>query len=122
MYDLQDDDAVNAEAFINKASFLVSNSNEELNLQYKVWVSNTDDYVKFACKLSILSGYFLLPFCKVCYARILDLKRKFLEAALRYYDISQIEKRQIGDKYVVFNFIYNHATFSYVYVKYCRCF
>lgn len=37
---------------------------------------------------------------QVCYARILDLKRKFLEAALRYYDISQIEKRQIGDEYV----------------------
>ena len=35
---------------------------------------------------------------QVCYARILDLKRKFLEAALRYYDISQIEKRQIGDE------------------------
>ncbi|KAK4387528.1 COP9 signalosome complex subunit, partial [Sesamum angolense] len=67
---LQDDDAVNAEAFINKASFLVTNSRHEvLNLQYKV-----------------------------CYARILDLKRKFLEAALRYYDISQIEKRQIGDE------------------------
>lgn len=34
---LQDDDAVNAEAFINKASFLVSNSQHEvLNLQYKV--------------------------------------------------------------------------------------
>ncbi|RVW63355.1 COP9 signalosome complex subunit 4 [Vitis vinifera] len=63
---LEDDDAVNAEAFINKASFLVSNSQHEvLNLQYKV-----------------------------CYARILDLKRKFLEAALRYYDISHIEKRQ----------------------------
>ncbi|XP_054789593.1 COP9 signalosome complex subunit 4-like [Prosopis cineraria] len=69
---LGDDDAVNAEAFINKASFLVSNSQQEvLNLQYKV-----------------------------CYARILDLKRKFLEAALRYYDISQIEKRQIGDEVI----------------------
>jgi uncharacterized cysteine cluster protein YcgN (CxxCxxCC family) len=34
---LQDDDAVNAEAFINKASFLVSSSQHEvLNLQYKV--------------------------------------------------------------------------------------
>jgi COP9 signalosome complex subunit 4 len=33
----QDDDAVNAEAFINKASFLVSSSQQEvLNLQYKV--------------------------------------------------------------------------------------
>ncbi|XP_047325657.1 COP9 signalosome complex subunit 4 [Impatiens glandulifera] len=69
---LEDDDAVNAEAFINKASFLVSNSQDEvLNLQYKA-----------------------------CYARILDLKRKFLEAALRYYDISQIEKRQIGDELI----------------------
>ncbi|KAE9457053.1 hypothetical protein C3L33_11036, partial [Rhododendron williamsianum] len=55
---LEDDDAINAEAFINKASFLV------------------------------------------CYARILDLKRKFLEAALRYYDISQIQKRQIGDEVI----------------------
>ncbi|PPR98696.1 hypothetical protein GOBAR_AA21970 [Gossypium barbadense] len=70
---LEDDDSVNAEAFINKASFLVSNSQHEvLILQYKV-----------------------------CYARILDLKRKFLEAALRYYDISQIEKRQIGDEYTI---------------------
>ncbi|GLU04411.1 hypothetical protein SLE2022_215610 [Rubroshorea leprosula] len=67
---LEDDDAVNAEAFINKASFLVSNSKHEvLILQYKV-----------------------------CYARILYLKRKFLEAALRYYYISQIEKRQMGDE------------------------
>ncbi|BAF11186.1 COP9 signalosome complex subunit 4 isoform X2 [Oryza sativa Japonica Group] len=67
---LEDDDSVNAEAFINKASFLVTNSHQELlNLQYKV-----------------------------CYARILDLKRRFLEAALRYYDISQIEQRQIGDE------------------------
>uniref|UniRef100_A0A453GMU8 PSMD12/CSN4-like N-terminal domain-containing protein n=2 Tax=Aegilops tauschii subsp. strangulata TaxID=200361 RepID=A0A453GMU8_AEGTS len=54
LYLEDDDDVVNAEAFINKASFLVTNSNREiLNLQYKV-----------------------------CYARILDLKRKFLEAAL----------------------------------------
>ncbi|KAF9611479.1 hypothetical protein IFM89_032449 [Coptis chinensis] len=69
---LEDDDAVNAEAFINKASFLVSGSQHEvLNLQYKV-----------------------------CYARILDLKRKFLEAALRYYDISQIEQRQIGEELI----------------------
>ncbi|KAL0771631.1 hypothetical protein Bca101_036782 [Brassica carinata] len=67
---LEDDDAVNAETYINKASFLVNSSqNEVLNLQYKV-----------------------------CHARILDMKRKFLDAALRYYSISQIEKRQIGDE------------------------
>ncbi|KAF9599051.1 hypothetical protein IFM89_033658 [Coptis chinensis] len=35
---LEDDDAVNAEAFINKASFLVSGSQHEvLNIQYKVF-------------------------------------------------------------------------------------
>ncbi|GAQ90122.1 hypothetical protein KFL_006030050 [Klebsormidium nitens] len=61
---LQDDDAVNAETFIKKASFLVNSCKEEaLELQYKV-----------------------------CYARILDAKRKFQEAALRYYELSQWEK------------------------------
>ncbi|RZC45551.1 hypothetical protein C5167_038502 [Papaver somniferum] len=69
---LEDDDAVNAETFTNKASFLVNNSKQEvLVLQYKV-----------------------------CAARILDLKRKFLDAALKYYEISQIEKRQIGDEWI----------------------
>uniref|UniRef100_A0A453N325 PCI domain-containing protein n=1 Tax=Aegilops tauschii subsp. strangulata TaxID=200361 RepID=A0A453N325_AEGTS len=40
---LEYDDAVNAEAFINKDSFLVTNSNQEvLNLQYKVcWFRNS---------------------------------------------------------------------------------
>ncbi|MCO5547259.1 hypothetical protein L7F22_000704 [Adiantum nelumboides] len=70
--DVQDDDAVNAETFIKKASFLVNNSKDEgLNLQYKV-----------------------------CYARILDLKRKFLEAALRYYELSQLEKREFEGRQV----------------------
>ncbi|MCL7037392.1 hypothetical protein MKW94_012020 [Papaver nudicaule] len=69
---LEDDDAVNAEAFTNKASFLISNSKQEvLVLQYKV-----------------------------CAARILDMKRKFLDAALKYYEISQIETRQIGDEWI----------------------
>uniref|UniRef100_R7W8K3 Uncharacterized protein n=1 Tax=Aegilops tauschii TaxID=37682 RepID=R7W8K3_AEGTA len=57
-------------SFYQQSPFLVTNSNQEvLNLQYKV-----------------------------CYARILDLKRKFLEAALRYYGICQIEQCQIGDE------------------------
>lgn len=45
---------------------------------------------------------FVIFIYQVCYARILDLKRKFLEAALRYYDISQIEQRKIEDEYVYF--------------------
>ncbi|XP_015072262.1 uncharacterized protein LOC107016282 [Solanum pennellii] len=68
---LEDDDAANAVAFTNKASFKVNDiKNESLNLQYKV-----------------------------CYARILDSKRKFLETVLRYFDISQIEKRLIDDEH-----------------------
>jgi len=36
-YTVQDDDAINAEIFIKKASFLVNNCKDEaLNLQYKV--------------------------------------------------------------------------------------
>eukprot|EP00245_Coleochaete_scutata_P009413 TRINITY_DN3090_c0_g1_i1.p1 TRINITY_DN3090_c0_g1~~TRINITY_DN3090_c0_g1_i1.p1 ORF type:complete len:401 (+),score=100.64 TRINITY_DN3090_c0_g1_i1:15-1217(+) len=69
---LEDDDAVNAEIFIKKASFLVPNCTDYgLELQYKV-----------------------------CYARMLDSKRKFLEAALRYYELSQVEKRELGGRMV----------------------
>ena len=37
---------------------------------------------------------------KTCYARILDSKRRFLEAATRYYELSQVGKRRIGDSEV----------------------
>jgi COP9 signalosome complex subunit 4 len=33
----------------------------------------------------------------VCYARILDAKRKFLEAATRYYQLSQLTTRTFGE-------------------------
>ena len=60
---LQDDDSVSAETFINRASLLVTEETDgELRLQHKV-----------------------------CYARILDAKRKFLEAATRYYQLSQLQ-------------------------------
>ncbi|EFJ33725.1 hypothetical protein SELMODRAFT_165253 [Selaginella moellendorffii] len=69
---LEDDDATNAEVYIKKASFMVNGCKDEaVILQYKV-----------------------------CYARILDSKRKFLEAALRYYEMSQLEKREIGGRIV----------------------
>ena len=58
---LEDDDPINAETYIKKASALLGSVKDtELELQYKS-----------------------------CYARILDSKRRFLEAATRYYDISQ---------------------------------
>ena len=34
----------------------------------------------------------------MCYARILDSKRKFLEAATRFYQLSQLTTRQFGSK------------------------
>lgn len=65
---LEDDDAVSAETYIKKASSLLSScKNEELELQYKT-----------------------------CYARVLDSKRRFLEAATRYYELSQAGNRVIG--------------------------
>ncbi|BDA48473.1 COP9 signalosome complex subunit 4 [Coccomyxa sp. Obi] len=58
---LEDDDAVSAEMFIKKAATLIASCKiPELELKYKS-----------------------------CYARILDAKRRFLEAATRYYDLSQ---------------------------------
>eukprot|EP00850_Spirogloea_muscicola_P017497 SM000151S01485 [mRNA] locus=s151:152962:156458:+ [translate_table: standard] len=69
---LEDDEALHAETYIKKASFLITNCKDEgLELQYKV-----------------------------CYARILDSKRKFLEAALKYYDLSQLNKREVAGKKV----------------------
>ncbi|CAG7717112.1 unnamed protein product [Allacma fusca] len=57
---LEDDDAVQAEAYINRASLLQNESkSEQLQVVYKV-----------------------------CYARVLDFRRKFIEAAQRYNELS----------------------------------
>jgi len=65
---LQDEENVSAEAFINRASLLIGEETDaELKLKHKV-----------------------------CYARILDAKRKFLEAATRFYQLSQLQTRQFG--------------------------
>ncbi|OXU21341.1 hypothetical protein TSAR_002333 [Trichomalopsis sarcophagae] len=57
---LEDDDSIQAEAFINRASLLQAESkNEQLQIYYKV-----------------------------CYARVLDYRRKFIEAAQRYNELS----------------------------------
>lgn len=37
---------------------------------------------------------------KTCYARILDSKRRFLDAATRYYELSQIGGRNIDRRNV----------------------
>jgi COP9 signalosome complex subunit 4 len=57
---LEDDDATMAESFINRASMLQTDTkNENLQILYKV-----------------------------CYARVLDYRRKFIEAAQRYNELS----------------------------------
>lgn len=57
---LEDDDPIQAESFINRASLLQAESkNEQLQVYYKV-----------------------------CYARVLDYRRKFIEAAQRYNELS----------------------------------
>lgn len=57
---LEDDDVSSAESFINRASMLQADTkNEKLQILYKV-----------------------------CYARVLDYRRKFIEAAQRYNELS----------------------------------
>lgn len=57
---LEDEDPIQAEAFINRASLLQADTqNEELQIYYKF-----------------------------CYARVLDYRRKFIEAAQRYNELS----------------------------------
>ena len=69
---LEDDDPVKAESYIKRASFLVgSGTDPGLKLQYKA-----------------------------CAARISDSKRRFLEAAIRYYELSQLGKDDAGGKQV----------------------
>ncbi|XKL60977.1 hypothetical protein PGB90_008034 [Kerria lacca] len=57
---LEDDDPIQAEAFINRASHLQADSDDER----------------------------LQVYYKACYARVLDYRRKFIEAAQRYNELS----------------------------------
>lgn len=59
---------VDAETFVNRASSLMEDVKDVvLQLRYRT-----------------------------TYARVLDANRKFLEAALRYYDLSQTQKKEIS--------------------------
>ncbi|WIA32078.1 hypothetical protein OEZ86_002929 [Tetradesmus obliquus] len=65
---LEDDDPVSAETYIKKASSLIAGSKDPvLELQYKT-----------------------------SYARIMDAKRRFIDAASRYYELSSITTRTVG--------------------------
>lgn len=59
---LEEDEAVQAETYLNRAAVLIHECRDPiLQLRYKV-----------------------------CFARILDSKRKFIEASMRYYELSQL--------------------------------
>ena len=59
-YWFEDDDAVNAEKYINKAAHIIHRVNDQtLQIRYKV-----------------------------CHSRIMDSKRRFLIASYAYYDLS----------------------------------
>eukprot|EP01117_Protostelium_nocturnum_P008432 TRINITY_DN3016_c0_g1_i2.p1 TRINITY_DN3016_c0_g1~~TRINITY_DN3016_c0_g1_i2.p1 ORF type:complete len:259 (+),score=96.31 TRINITY_DN3016_c0_g1_i2:734-1510(+) len=59
---LEEEESVDAEKYVNRASEMIHQvKSDELKLRYKV-----------------------------CFARIMDYKRQFMKAALRYYELSQI--------------------------------
>jgi COP9 signalosome complex subunit 4 len=79
---LQEDETVDAENFINRASRVIHSVEADTN---------------WALKLRY----------QVSYARILDAKRKFLDAALRYYEFSQAKPE-------VHIYIYNYESTRHV--------
>ncbi|KAG1667115.1 COP9 signalosome complex subunit 4 [Nymphon striatum] len=79
---LEDDDPCQAEAFINRASILQADTtDEELQTYYKVPLVQ----ISFQNKHSLQYGELEIH---VCYARVLDYRRKFIEAAQRYNELS----------------------------------
>lgn len=110
---LEDDDPVQAESFINRASLLQVTEIKIMthtNIFFHFYTSNLiflHSYVlmfqKYLVTLtwlyfSLLFFFFLLKaeskneqlqvYYKVCYARVLDYRRKFIEAAQRYNELS----------------------------------
>eukprot|EP00976_Prorocentrum_cordatum_P089812 1187857-Prorocentrum_minimum.AAC.5 len=102
---LEDDDAVKAEAYIKRASFLLPKDKNEssddgkvLSLQYKVC------YARILVRLletllAELQGDAVLGVHGTV-TNVMDAKRRFLEAALRYYELSQHENVEIAGQKV----------------------
>merc|ERR1711920_1221299 len=81
---LQDDETVEAETYINKASRVIHGISD---------LSNEDEEAK---EESVEDPNWQLKLrYQVSYARILDTKRKFIDAATRYYQLSQERPEQI---------------------------
>lgn len=76
---LEDDDAILAESYINRASLL----------QVKFTLVLCKKKNLFIFLIQTESKNEKLQICyKVCYARVLDYRRKFIEAAQRYNELS----------------------------------
>ncbi|EWM22511.1 cop9 signalosome complex subunit 4, partial [Nannochloropsis gaditana] len=67
---LVEDQAVEAEAFVNRASGL----------------------------MEAVTDYWVQLRYRVTYAKVLDANRKFLEAALRYHELSQTQRREVPEE------------------------
>ena len=90
----EDDDALSADKFIQKAGFLLSESKDEaLELQYNTCYARILDSKARPPRGSASAGW-LAHLRRACFPRC--LQRKFIEAALRYYHLSQLAKREIG--------------------------
>jgi COP9 signalosome complex subunit 4 len=88
---LGNDDSVEAETLLNKASPLMSaiamtsSSSASSSADAPAAIANEEDVVDFGLQLRY----------RVTYARVLDANRKFVESALRYYELSKIENADI---------------------------
>jgi len=84
----QDDNTVDAQIYIKKASEVIHEAEDAtLTLRYRVRVV----VCFFPAGTLSHSVVVLVAVEQVSYARIQDSQRKFLEAALKYYQISQIK-------------------------------
>lgn len=81
---LEDDEAIDAEIFVNKASALI----------------NTVDDV------ALLLRY------RVTYARVLDANRKFIEASVRYYELSTTTTANVLNDHVISGATASYRPFS----------
>ena len=89
---LADDEAVDAEAFVNRASAVM-----EVGCADRL--SGRCSHIVFESNhrhtMQAVTDYWVQLRYRVTYAKVLDANRKFLEAALRYYELSQAQRREI---------------------------
>lgn len=91
---LADDEAVDAEAFVNRASSVM-----EAGCVDRVFPIAAPPYIVLNPTtdhtMQAVTDYWVQLRYRVTYAKVLDANRKFLEAALRYYELSQAQRREI---------------------------